>query len=207
MAKARIKREKNWAAGNVTFTDIGSGDTLTCDCEDLFTFYGMDVAAAIAYLESIEDRETPVLNEVQKRGICHLINAKVGDSAADPNDSAVDQMNVTWDALKAGNWSTRGDGTGAGGRISDVIAALFNLAVQNGQDVTESQVADWFNGLPDDGDESKKSWKSRADVGVEIQNIRDARAKARKAKLKAKAKTETPFNLELPATETAESGE
>ena len=117
MSKPRIKREKKWEAGEVVFTDLNTKDTLTCDMAELFPFYNMDVAAAIDYLGSLETPEAPVLGEVQKRGICHMVNAKVGDSASDPNDSAVDQMDAVWGALKDGNWG-RASGTGAGGRAA-----------------------------------------------------------------------------------------
>jgi hypothetical protein len=209
MAKARIKREKNWKDGVVTFTDLGTEKTLACNCDTLFPMYNMSVAEAIEHLQLIEDGETPVYGEVPKRGICHFLNAKVGDSASDPDDDAIDQMVATNTALEEGRWSLKGDGTGAGGRISDVITALFNLAIENGEDVTEVMVADWFNGLPDEGaadvgQGSKKSWKAKAHVQVEVQNIRDARTKARKTKLKAQAKSEGTFSLGLPAAETSD---
>ena len=169
MAKA-LKRELNIETGIATFTEVANGEVLECDVNRIFPMFAD-------------------FNELQKRLVMQTVNNKVGDSGADKDKPKIPQLRETWDNLLEGKWTGRGDGTGGGGgRISDVVTALFNLMTTAGKDATEQQVAEWFAGL---SDEEKKDWKTRASVQVEVQNIRDKRNAERKKALKKKAAEET----------------
>lgn len=168
MAKKRIDRKFDVETGVHTFTELATEESLQCDVTRIFPNYAE-------------------MSEVGKRLVGHAINAKVGDSAADPEKPTMEQLRATWDTLLDGKWTSRGDGTGVGGRISDVVTALFNLAIAAGKEVTEQAVADWYGGKSDD---EKKTWRNKADVQLEVQNIRDKRAKERKKALQKKAQSE-----------------
>ena len=168
MAKARIKRDKDWEGGRVTFTEIASGDTFVADVTQFFpNFAG--------------------LSEVAKRLAVHSVNAKVGDSASDPDDPAIPQIKSTYDELVAGTWSQRGEG-GGGSRITILSEAVYNIMVRYGKTMPDGNaptleavgeiVSDWL-------DEKKKEYRVRKDVNAEMLEIRNARDAA---KLKAARK-------------------
>lgn len=105
MAKQRIKREKDFASGEVNFTVIETGDNFKVNVNDL-----------------PEDIKTSLL--------VHGVNAKVGDAAADPKVDAMVAMKATWDQLKEGVWAARSSGDGTG-RTTVLAEALQRVTEQD----------------------------------------------------------------------------
>lgn len=182
MAKARIKRESNVETGTQTFTELATSEILVCDAHALYPGY---------------DDMSPVA----KRGVLHFLNAKCGDSAADPSEPAIPQITDTWNALVGpagdgsdGVWSQRGDGTG-GVKQTDLASAVFNVLTGQGDEVTQESVNEAVSGWDDD---HKKATRNDPRVKREIERIRTARQQARdKASAKAAKSAEDQGPLTL----------
>lgn len=156
MPKARINRDRNVENGIVTFTEIASGESVTCDVTEIFPGYAD-------------------FNEVQKQAILHAINAKVGDSAADPKESACDAFRRVWSQLKEGVWNARGSGDG-GSRVTvlaEAIAAVKGIDL----DAVVAKLADMTK-------EQKAELAKHPQVAAKMDEIKARRAaeKARAAK-------------------------
>lgn len=158
MAQKRIDRKKDYEGGTVTLTVLETGEELICDVSQVFPGF----------------KDLP---EVAKHLAVHAVNAKVGDSAADPKEPAFAAMNKTWEQLLSGEWSARGEGGAGGTRITvlaEAIAQVKNL------DVAEVAIR-----LADLDDETKKGLRKNAKVKAAIADIQAKRAKA-KAKMAGK---------------------
>lgn len=167
MAKKRINREKNVETGVVTFTNIADGQTVECDVKQIFPQYAE-------------------LSDVQRQAVMHAINAKVGDSAADPNADAVEAMKSTWANLVNGEWNTRSAGEG-GTRITQLAKAL--------QRVTGKDMDAVVARLSEMDDEQKKDLRKHPQVAAAIDEIKleEQREKAKKAKAAAKDADQLDF--------------
>lgn len=183
MAKARIKREFNVETGIMAFTELASSERLECDLNALYPGYAD-------------------MTEIAKRGVGHFVNAKCGDSAADPTNPAIPQIRGTWDLLVGsagdgsdGVWSSRGDGTG-GTKQTDLAVAVFTVMSTQGDDVTQESVNEAVAGWDDD---RKKSVRADPRVKREVEKIRTqrqvARDKASAKAAKAAAGDATPLTL------------
>lgn len=153
MAKARIKREKDFDNGNVTFTVLESGATLECKISDL-------------------------PQEIITKLAIHGMNAKVGDSAADPNTDALEQMTSVWEQLKAGEWNVRSGGDGSP-RVTQLAEALVRATGQNMETVVSK--------LGEMSDDQKKDLRKHPDVAAAIEDIKLEKAKAKAKAAKAAA--------------------
>ena len=151
MAKQRIKREKGFDTGKVKFTVIETGEDFEVDVSDL-----------------PDDIKTSLL--------VHGVNAKVGDSAADPKVDAMAAMKATWAQLKDGTWAARAAGDGSG-RITVLAEALQKVTGKSPEEVQEK--------LADMTDEEKKDLRNHAQVKSAIADIKAEKAKAA-AKIAAK---------------------
>lgn len=158
MAKKRIDREKNIESGTVTFTVIETGAKLECDVTKLFPQYAD-------------------FSEVQRQAVIHAINAKVGDSAANPKEDALTVMTSTWENVLAGDWNVRGTGEGST-RTTLLAEAVQRVTGQEMDAVTEK-----LNSM---SDEEKKALRDHAAVKAMMTTIKAERAQAA-AKAAAKA--------------------
>ncbi len=170
MAKKRIDRKKNIDDGTVVFTEVATNDALTCNAAELFPDFGK-------------------MNTVQKQTVLHAINAKCGDSAADPTEPAIPQIENTWKNLLTGTWAERSTGEGAG-RITDLAKAIANVMTAAGNEVSEKEVA---TAMVEWDDEKKTSYKNDPRVQAEIKRLQAARARDR-----AKEADKTAKETELP---------
>lgn len=153
MAKKRINREKDFNKGSVKFTVLETGAELVCNLSEL-------------------------PKEITNHLLVHAINAKVGDSAADPKVDAMTAMQETWAQLVAGEWNARsGEGSGAG-RVT-LLAEGIALA-------TERSIEDVVAMLAEKSEDEKKELRKHAQVKAAIEQITAKRA-AEKAKASAKA--------------------
>lgn len=158
MAQKRIDRKKDFDAGVVTFTVLDNGEQLVCNLADVAP--GFDKMPAIT-----------------RHLLVHAVNAKVGDSAADPKEAAMVAMITTWDQLVKGEWSARGEGTG-GARVTVLAQAIAKV-----KDKTVEEVAARLAELDDD---TKKGLRKNPRVAAAIAEINADRAKA-KAKASKKS--------------------
>ncbi len=169
MAQKRIHRDKDNDGGKVTFTVLESGEVLECNVGEIFPGF--------------KD-----LSSVAKRLAVHAVNAKVGDSAADPKEPAYEAMKTTWDQLVAGEWSTRGEGGAGGARVTVLAEAIAQV---KGLDV-----ADVAARLAELDDDTKKGLRKNAKVAAAIATIQAAKAKAKaKAAGKEAEGAEDDFDL------------
>ncbi len=168
MAKKRIDRKFDVETGIQTFTEVASNESIACDLHKLFADYDS-------------------FNELQKRVIGHAINAKCGDSAADPSEPAIPQITKTWDNLLAGTWAERASGEGAV-RVTDLAQAIANVMTAAGKEVTEKDVA---ASMADWDDDKKKSYRADDRVKAQLEKIRDQRQRERTKDAAAKAKEAT----------------
>ena len=152
MAKQRIKREKDFDKGLVKFTDIATGAELEVDVNKL-------------------------PDAIKTSLLVHGVNAKVGDSAADPKVDAMEAMKTTWEQLKEGIWAARSSGDGAG-RTTVLAEALQRVTGQELEAVNAK--------LSEMSDEEKKDLRKHGQVKSAIADI-----KAEKAKAAAKAAKST----------------
>lgn len=152
MAQKRIDRKRDYEAGTITFTVLDTGEQLVCDIAQLFPGYAD-------------------FSPVAKHLAVHSVNAKVGDSAADPKEPAMAAMTTTWDQLVAGEWSSRGEGGAGGTRITVLAEAIAQV---KGLDVAEVAAR-----LADLDDETKKGLRKNAKVKAAIASIQAARAKVK----------------------------
>ena len=163
MAAKRIDRKIDPASGDVTFTVVGTGETLTVNAKAL----------------SID---------IQTRVVMHGLNAKVGDSAADPNVDAMKQLVSTWDQLVAGSWNTRGGGGGP--RVTVLAEAMFE--VQSG-DLTLDQIVDRLEAMSKE--QRRDIPKKYAKVHAAMTEIKSKRA-VEKSKAATKAAKGDESNLD-----------
>ena len=159
MAAKRIDRKIDVDTGDVTFTIVETGKTLVCNANELS-------------------------DELQTRVKMHGINAKVGDSAADPEADAYAQLVSVWDQLKAGAWNVRGS---AGPRVTVLAEAMFSA--QNGN-LTLDDVVDKLDAMSKE--QRRDIPKKYAKVKSAMEEIRAQRATEKsKAAKKAAAKDES----------------
>ena len=109
MAKQRIKREKDFETGSVTFTVLETGESLTVNVAD-------------------------VSAELTNHLLVHAINAKVGDAAADPKVDAMEAMSNVLQQLKDGTWTSKAGG-GGGQKSTQLSEALVRVTGQDLADV------------------------------------------------------------------------
>ena len=108
MAKQRIKREKDFEAGTVTFTVMESGESLTVNVSD-------------------------ISGDLTNHLLVHAINAKVGDAAADPKVDAMEAMTNVVGQLKEGTWTAKSGGGAA--KTTMIAEALVRVTGQALEDV------------------------------------------------------------------------
>ena len=154
MAAKRIDRKIDIETGNVTFTVVATGEALTVNASELS-------------------------EEVRNRVVIHGLNAKVGDSAADPEVDAMAQLVSTWDQLKSGTWNVRG--TGGGARVTVLAEAMF--AAQSG-DLTLDEIVDKLEAMSKE--QRRDIPKKYAKVKLAMDEIKLKRA-TEKTKLSKKA--------------------
>ena len=111
MAKQRIKREKDFEKGTVSFTVLDTGDSFGVKVSDL-------------------------PEEIKTALLVHGINAKVGDAAADPKVDPMAAMQSVWEQLKSGTWAARSAGDGTG-RVTVLAEALQKVTGQPMDDVQD----------------------------------------------------------------------
>lgn len=156
MAKKRIDRKKDLDAGTVTFTEVASNESHTVELKSLFPMYND-------------------FNDVQKQLVLHAVNAKVGDSAADPSEPAIPQIAKTAENLLEGKWAERASGDGAV-RITDLAKAIANVMTAEGKPTEEKDVA---TAMADWDDDKKKSYRDDHRVKAEMEKLRAVRARDR----------------------------
>ena len=156
MAKKRIDRKFNVETGVQTFTEVASNDAVECDAHKLYPMYDE-------------------FNEIQRRGVGHFLNAKCGDSAADPSAPAIPQITKTWENLQNAIWAERAMGEGSV-RITDLAKAIANVMTAAGKETEEKEVA---AAMADWDDEKKKSYRDDPRVKAELEKIRAQRARDR----------------------------
>jgi len=154
MAKARIKREKDFENGSVTFTVIETGKSMTVNVNDYS-------------------------DEIKNKLLVHAVNAKVGDSAADPKEDALAAMVKTHEQLAAGNWSSRGEGTG-GAKTTLLLEAMQRVF----PDRSEEEIREKLDSM---SDEQVADLKKHPQVVEHTAKIRAERAAAKAKKSKAAA--------------------
>lgn len=152
MAQKRIDRKINVEKGTVTFTVLADGSQLVCNVGEVAPKYEK-------------------LPTVAQRLLFHAVNAKVGDSAADPKlESPMLAMETTWKQLLAGEWTSRGEG-GGGSRRTVLAEAIAQV---KGLDVDEVAAK-----LADLDDETKKGLRKNPRVKAAIADINAKRAEAK----------------------------
>ena len=140
----------------MTFTEVASNDAHVVNVAALFPMYGD-------------------FNDVQKQLVLHAINAKVGDSAADPSEPAIPQIAKTSENLSNGVWAERASGDGAV-RITDLAKSIANVMTAAGNETEEKQVA---AAMADWDDDKKKAYRDDPRVKAEMEKIRAQRARDR----------------------------
>ena len=152
MAAKRIDRNIDLEAGTITFTVVESGQSVTVNAGELS-------------------------EDIRTRVLMHGLNAKVGDSAADPEVDALTQLASTWDQLREGVWNTRGGGGAA--RVTVLAEAMFEA--QTG-DLTLDQIVDRLDAM---------SKEQRRDIPTKYAKVHAAMTeiKSKRATEKAKAAT------------------
>ena len=158
MAAKRIDRKIDVVTGDVTFTVVDTGKFLVVNASELS-------------------------DDIRTRVLMHGLNAKVGDSAADPEADAFTQLVSTWDQLKAGTWNTRGGGGAA--RVTVLAEAMF--ATQNG-DLTLDEIVDRLEAM---SKEQRRGIPQKyAKVKASMEEIKAVRATAKSKAAKAAAKAD-----------------
>ena len=163
MAAKRIDRKIDLETGNVTFTIVETGKSLVVNASELS-------------------------EEIRNRIVMHGLNAKVGDSAADPDADAHTQLASTWEQLKEGTWNTRGGGGAA--RVTVLAEAMF--AVQNG-DLTLDAIVDLLEAMSKE--QRRDIPKKHAKVKSAMEEIKAKRA-TEKAKVAKKAAANDDSNID-----------
>lgn len=167
MAKARIKRIKDFNAGTVRFDVLETGE----------------------YLEATFDSLSP---EIQRNLGIHGMNDRVAGAASDPKVSPLAAMTKMWENLLAGIWSVKGDGVA---KITDLVAALMEFSGNTQPEVEEKldamKVADEANGTKD-----VASLKKHPDLAPILERMKTERQKDREKEAKAaKKENETPLTF------------
>ena len=144
MSAKRIDRKIEIENGNVTFTVLATGKELVVNANELS-------------------------EDIRNRILMHGLNAKVGDSAANPEVDAFAQLVSTWDQLKEGTWNTRGGGGAA--RVTVLAEAMF--AVQNG-DLSLDAIVDQLDAMSKE--QRRDIPKKYAKVKASMEEIKTARA-------------------------------
>ena len=163
MAAKRIDRQIDVETGNVTFTVMDSGKALVVNASELS-------------------------EEIRTRVLMHGLNAKVGDSAADPEVDAFTQLVSTWDQLVGGTWNVRG--SGGGSRVTVLAEAMF--AIQNG-DLTLDDIVDRLEAMSKE--QRRDIPKKYAKVKLAMDEIKLKRA-SEKTKLSKKAAAKDESNID-----------
>lgn len=170
MAQKRINRvieqKDGKFTGNVIFEILATGDKITASAQKLL---GKDAKFG----------ELPVSAQ---RMLLHGMNAKYGDSAADPNADAAAQIKATIEQVEGGIWATKGSG-GGGPKVSMLAEAL--------QRVTNQPLDAVVDRVDSMSDEEKKELRNHPAVAKASADIRAERA-AEKAKAKAAAAKDAP---------------
>lgn len=161
MSKKRINREKDFEKGVVVFTHLESGKSLTCNISE-------------------------VPSSIHNSLLVHAVNAKVGDSAADPNVDAMAAMEATWAQLKEGVWAARSGGEGAG-KTTQLAQALCKVTGEDMEAVNAK--------LDSMSDEEKKDLRKHAAVKAAIDAIKleNQQAAAKKSAAEAKGGDKLSF--------------
>lgn len=169
MASPKIKRDKDYESGTVTYTSTKSGDSFT---------------SRLADLPGVDQGMVDALPEMLRRLAVHGLNAKEGDSAASSGDVA--DVKATHDQLVAGEWSARGEG-GGGPRVTLLAEGLAKVTGQDLETVVEK-----LEGM---SDEEKKALRKHAQVKAACAEITAARAKERAKAAKKGAAEEAPLDF------------
>ena len=118
----------------------------------------------------------------------HGLNAKVGDSAADPDADAFTQLVSTWDQLVGGTWNVRG--SGGGSRVTVLAEAMF--ATQNGS-LTLDEIVDKLDAMSKE--QRRDIPKKYAKVNAAMTEIKSKRA-TEKSKAAKKAAAADESNID-----------
>ena len=163
MSAKRIDRKIDVETGDVTFTIVETGKTLVVNANEL-------------------------PDEIRTRVVMHGLNAKIGDSAADPEVDAFVQLSSTWEQLREGTWNVRG---GGGGPRVTVLAEAMHL-VQSGE-LTLDEVVDKLEAMSKE--QRRDIPKKYAKVKSAMEEIRAKRA-TEKSKAAKKAAAGDDSNLD-----------
>ena len=163
MAAKRIDRKIDVETGNVTFTVLDTGKFLVVNVNELS-------------------------DEIRTRIVMHGLNAKVGDSAADPETDAYTALVSTWDQLKEGSWNVRG--SGAGPRVTVLAEAM--LVAQSGT-LTLDEIVDKLEAMSKE--QRRDIPKKYAKVKLAMDEIKLKRA-TEKTKLSKKAAAKDEANMD-----------
>ena len=174
MAAKRIDRNIDLETGNVTFTVVDTDKALVTNPGD--------------FIAHTSDEIKTFLGDIGWRMLLHATNAKIGDSAANPEIDAYVAMVSTYDQLKDGTWNVRG--TGGGTRVTVLAEAMF--AVQKG-DLTLDQVVDHLDAMSKE--KRREIPKKYAKVKSEMESIKAKRA-TEKSKAASKAAKDDESNVD-----------
>lgn len=164
MAKKRIDRTVDVDKASVVFEVLSGpdkGNKITCGVDTI----GLQVDTF---------KKLPPMTQ---RCILHGLNAKVGDSAADPTEVASDVMKDVMQQLKSGQWASRTAGSGP--RTTILIEALKVLTKQTDEAIEKR--------LDSMSDEEVKALKAQPNVASEMKSIEAKRAVERAAEAKKAA--------------------
>lgn len=163
----RMERIKNTETGVVTFkTEDWS---VKCDAHDIFQNYDKENGAA-------------------KWLILHAINAKVGDSVSAWPEDPKGKLEAVWNALKAGEVTTRV----AGGGSSKTTVLAEAIA-----EVTKHDLAKVIEKLASMGKEEKAAVKKSPQIAAVITRLNAERAQAKSEAAKKSAKGAEAFTFDV----------
>lgn len=159
MAKARIKRVKDFDAGTARFDILETGESL----------------------EATYDSYSP---EIQRKLGVHGMVDRIAGAASDPKTVALDAMTRMNENLLAGIWSMKGEGVA---KITDLVAALMEYSGQPQPEVEEKletmKAADEANGTKD-----VAALKKHPDLQPILERMKTERQKEREKVAKAAKK-------------------
>lgn len=161
MSKKRIDRKVNVESGAVTFTVLDTGKVLAANISDF-------------------------PDAIVRRLVLHGINAKVGDSAANPDVDAYEALSSTLEQLKAGTWNVKG--AGGASRVTILAEAIARVKNKSTEEVMETFDAQ-EEALSEEG---FKAWKAKLaknpKVAAVMLDIKNERLAEQRKSAKAAAK-------------------
>ena len=163
MSKQRIKREKDFENGTVTFTVIETGESLTTSLSDY-------------------------PDEMQRNFAVHGMNAALGDMGADPKVDAMAAIKSRHENVVSGVWTSRGDGTGTV-RSTILFDAACRLYPDQDQDAVRTKIDSLSKEEKTDLGKHPKMAAFMDEIKKERQNAKAKKSKAAAADVTTDALT------------------